>query len=199
MGAAPARREGADMLRSASLETLTDAQLVHRIREGDDRAYEAVVARYREKLLGFAAKLAGGSHADAEDIVQDAVIRALPALRAGDRPMVLKPWLYMIVRNRAYDLHRASRGRHGEDAERLTLVPASAASDPVDRAIAREELDRVVAEIGRLPERQRLALVRRELGGATHRELADELATTVAGTKSLLVRARSTLSEAVAA
>ncbi len=193
------RRDGAAMLRSASLDTLTDAQLVLRVRAGDDRAFEAIVARYREPLLGFAAKLAGGSHADAEDIVQDAVIRALPALRASDRPMVLKPWLYMIVRNRAYDLHRAGRGHRTDDDERLTLVPADAASDPVDRAIARERLDRVVAEIGRLPERQRLALVRRELGGATHRELADELATTVAGTKSLLVRARSTLGQAIAA
>jgi len=199
MGARPAPREGRAMLRSASLQTLTDAQLVARVRAGDDRAFEAVVARFGEPLVGFAARLAGGSHADAEDVVQDAVIRALPALRASDRPMLLKPWLYMIVRNRAYDLHRAARGRPTEDGHRLSLVPAPAAADPVDRAIAREELDRVVGEIGRLPERQRLALVRRELGGATHRELADELSTTVAGTKSLLVRARSALSEAVAA
>jgi RNA polymerase sigma factor (sigma-70 family) len=131
--------------------------------------------------------------------VQDALIRALPALRASDRPMVLRPWLYMIVRNRAFDLHRATRARPTDDDARLQLVPAPAASDPAQRAVAREELDRVVAGIGRLPERQRRALVQRELGGATHRELADELATTVAGTKSLLVRARTTLAHALAA
>ncbi len=175
----------------------TDGQLVARVRAGSDDAYAEVVRRYREPLLGFAARLAGGSHADAEDIVQDAFIRALPALRASDRPMALRPWLYMIVRNRAFDLARGRRPAEGDD--RLSLVAAPAHTDPAAGALAREELDRVVAEIGRLPDRQRLALVRRELGGASHRELADELGTSIGATKSLLVRARTTLSEAVAA
>jgi RNA polymerase sigma factor (sigma-70 family) len=197
MGGAARRGESACMHRTGPAPT--DEQLVVRVRAGDDAAYETIVIRYRERLLGFAARLAGGSHADAEDIVQDALIRALPALRTGDRPMALRPWLYMIVRNRAFDLHRAGRGRQTDDDARLMLVPAPGPADPADRAVAREELDRVVAEIGRLPDRQRVALVRRELGGATHRELAAELSTTVAGTKSLLVRARTTLTEAVAA
>ena len=175
----------------------TDEQLVALVRAGSDDAYAAIVRRYREPLLGFAARLVGGSHADAEDVVQDAFIRALPALRAGDRPMALRPWLYMIVRNRAFDLHRGARPTEGD--ERLSLVAAPAHSDPAAGAEAREELDRVVAEIGRLPERQRLALVRRELAGASHRELADELGTSIGATKSLLVRARTSLSEAVAA
>jgi DNA-directed RNA polymerase specialized sigma24 family protein len=72
-------------------------------------------------------------------------------------------------------------------------------ADPARRAIERERFHSVVAEIGRLPERQRLALVMRELDGATHVEMADRLATSIPATKSLLVRARATLSEAVAA
>ena len=175
----------------------TDERLVARVRAGDDRAYALVVARYRDPLLGFAARLLGGSHADAEDVVQDALIRALPALRASDRPMVLRPWLYMIVRNRAFD-HLRGR-RPCDDDGGLALVAAPDHADPAASAVAREELDRVVAEIGRLPERQRLALVRRELAGASHRELAGELGTSVGATKSLLVRARTTLAQAVAA
>jgi RNA polymerase sigma-70 factor (ECF subfamily) len=177
--------------------TPSDDQLVARVRAGSDDAYGAIVRRYHEPLLGFAARLAGGSHADAEDIVQDAFIRALPSLRASDRPMALRPWLYMIVRNRAFDHIRGRRPADGD--ERLSLVPAPAHADPAAGALAREELGEVVAGIGRLPERQRLALVRRELGGASHRELADELGTSVGATKSLLVRARTALSEAVAA
>ena len=175
----------------------TDARLVDRVRAGSDDAFAQIVARYREPLTGFAARLLGGRHADAEDVVQDAFIRALPALRASDRPMVLRPWLYMIVRNRAFDLRRAQRPT--DPSERLALVPAPDRADPAVDAAARAELALVVAELGRLPERQRLALVRRELGGVTHRELAEELGTTVAATKSLLVRARHALEDAMAA
>ena len=72
-------------------------------------------------------------------------------------------------------------------------------ADPALRAAERALLAEVVAEIGRLPERQRLALVMRELDGATHAQMADTLGTTIPGTKSLLVRARTTLHGAVAA
>jgi RNA polymerase sigma-70 factor (ECF subfamily) len=178
-------------------DSTPDAELVAQIRAGSDAAYAIVVARYREPLVGFAAKLLGGAHADAEDVVQDAFIRGLRGLRASDRPMALRPWLYMIVRNRAFDHLRAQR--RTEEPERLALVPAPPQTEPAAAAEANEELARVVAEIGRLPERQRLALVRRELGGESHRELSAELGTTVQGTKSLLVRARANLAEAVAA
>jgi RNA polymerase sigma-70 factor (ECF subfamily) len=178
-------------------DTATDDRLVARVRAGSDDAYTAIVIRYREPLTGFAAKLLGHNQADAEDVVQDAFIRALPALRASDRPMALRPWLYMIVRNRAFDHLRGQR--RTEEPDRLALVAAPGHSDPATSLAAREELDQIVAEIGRLPERQRLALVRRELGGATHRELAGELGTSVAATKSLLVRARTSLAHAMAA
>jgi RNA polymerase sigma factor (sigma-70 family) len=167
----------------------TDPQLVDRVRAGDDAAYETIVARYREPLTGFAAKLLGGSYADADDVVQDAFIRALPALRATDRPMALRPWLYMIVRNRAFDQRRSANARRTESDERLQLV-ALADSDPADRAVAREELDEVVANIAALPERQRLALVGRELEGRRLGDVAAELGTSVPATKSLLWRAR---------
>lgn len=176
----------------------SDERLVARVRAGSDAAFATIVTRYREPLLGFAARLLGGSHADAEDVVQDAFIRALRGLRASDRPMVLRPWLYMIVRNRAYDHIRAARPADGAD-ERLQLVAAPEHADPFVSAAAREELDRVVAEIGRLPDRQRLALVQREMCGASHRELSDRLGTSIPATKSLLVRARTSLAEAVAA
>ena len=178
--------------------TLTDEQLVARVRRGDDDAFARIVARYREPLLGFAARLLGGSHADADDVVQDAFIRAHRALRATDGPMALRSWLYMIVRNRAFDHHRASAARRTETEERLTLV-AQPDADPADRAVAREAFGAVVASIARLPERQRLALVGRELDGASHLELASELETTVPGVKSLLVRSRQSVAAAVAA
>jgi RNA polymerase sigma factor (sigma-70 family) len=181
------------------LDTLGDERLVGRVRAGDDDAYAAIVRRYRPALVAFAARLLGDGADEAEDVVQDALVRALPALRAGDRPMAVRPWLYMIVRNRAFDHLRtpASRNR-GDEADRLALV-SHPHGDPAERAIEREELAQVVAEIRRLPPRQRLALVGRELSGTSHADIAAELHTSVSATKSLILRARVTVTEAVAA
>lgn len=178
--------------------TPTDAQLTSRVRAGDDAAFAQIVDRYREPLLGFAARLLGGSYADADDVVQDAFIRAHRALKATNDPMALRSWLYMIVRNRAYDCHRAAASRRTDSEERLALV-AVPDGDPAERAIARETFDGVVATIAALPERQRLALVGRELNGDSHVELAAALETTIPGVKSLLVRSRQSVAAAVAA
>jgi RNA polymerase sigma factor (sigma-70 family) len=132
---------------------------------------------------------------DAEDVVQDALIRAYRGLRVTDRPMALRPWLYMIVRNRALDELRAPQRADAYDDELgMRAVPDA---DPAQRAVERDEMRQIVAEIARLPERQRIALVMREFDGATHAETARALDTTVPATKSLIVRARSNLQAAV--
>ena len=180
---------------------MTDERLVERVRAGDDAAFEAIVRRHRGVLHGFATKLMGGSRADADDVVQEALVRALAGLRAADRPIALGPWLFVIVRNRAIDHLRAPVRRHTEGDERLAMLPGSdrVSGDPADRAVAGEELAEVVHAIGALPERQRLALVSRELGGSSHVEIAAGLGTTVAGAKSLILRARSAVAETLAA
>ncbi len=176
----------------------SDAVLVARVRQGDDEAFEAIVRRHREPLGRYAARLMGGSAADADDVVQEALLRALAGLRATDRPMALRPWLFMIVRNRALDHLRAPARRRNDGDARLALAPALGA-DPEERAAARATFDAVVAAVAALPARQRLALVERELGGSSHVELAERLGTTVPGAKSLLVRARRATAEALAA
>jgi RNA polymerase sigma factor (sigma-70 family) len=140
--------------------------------------------------------LAGSGH-EADDIVQDTFIRAYRGLRVTDRPMTLRPWLYMIARNRALDeLRTPQRAVSYDDAIGLAAVPAA---DPARRFAERDEIRRLVAEIGRLPERQRMALVLREFDGRTHAETARALHTTVPATKSLIIRARSNLGAAVQA
>src|SRR5437763_3219829 len=146
----------------ALLHQLPDERLVALVRSGRDDAFAAIHDRYRERLLAFARRLLKGSGHDAEDIVQDAFIRALHGLRATDAEMHLRPWLYMIVRNRAMDELRKPARIAAELDDVVHLHPADDA-DPALRAIERELLGDVVAEIGRLPERQRLALVMREL------------------------------------
>jgi RNA polymerase sigma factor (sigma-70 family) len=174
---------------------LTDDQLVARFRDGDDAAFSEIHSRYRAALTAFARRMLHGSGHDAEDVVQDAFMRAYRGLRATDRAMALRPWLYMIVRNRAFDELRAPQRTVGYDDE--TVMRAAPESDPACGFAVRDEMRQIVAEIGRLPERQRIALVMREFDGRSHVDTARALRTTVPATKSLIVRARSNLQTAL--
>jgi RNA polymerase sigma factor (sigma-70 family) len=179
------------------LATLSDEELVARFRRGDDAPFDEIHRRYHGALLAFARRMLNASGRDAEDVVQDALFRAYRALRATDRPMTLRPWLYMIVRNRALDELRApQRAGSFDDEFALNAVPTADAAQCVE---LRDEMRQLVAEIARLPERQRLALVMREFDGRSHVETADRLHTTVPATKSLIIRARSNLHAAVSA
>jgi RNA polymerase sigma factor (sigma-70 family) len=182
---------------AAPLISLSDDDLVARFRAGDEAAFTEIHRRFRSPLIAFARRMLHGSGHDAEDVVQDTFIRAYRGLRLTDRPMALRPWLYMIVRNRALDaLRTPQRSDCYDDATRLVAVPDS---DPARCVAGRDEIRQLVAEIARLPERQRMALVLREFDGRTHAETARALHTTVPATKSLIIRARSNLGAAVQA
>ena len=177
------------------LPTLSDDDLVTHFRNGHDAAFEEIHRRYRAQLIGFARRILSATGHDADDVVQDAFIRAYRGLRVTDGPMALRPWLYMIVRNRALDQLRSpqSAGAYDDEAA-LAAVPTADAAQCFEQ---RDDMRRLVAEIARLPERQRMALVMREFDGCSHVETARRLQTTVPATKSLIIRARSNLGAAV--
>ena len=183
---------------AAPPKTLTDEQLVARFRCGDDDAFAEIHRRYRPALTAFATNMLRASGHDADDVVQDALIRAFRGLRATAGPMALRAWLYMIVRNRALDELRSCQGSPLEYDEAQTARPDRHA-DPAQRVGDQDELRRIVEQIGRLPRRQRMALVLRELDGCTHAQTARAMQTTVPGTKSLLMRARTNLTTALRA
>lgn len=176
------------------LTTLSDDDLVTRFRGGDDAPFDEIHRRYRAPLIAFARRMLSGTGHDDDDIVQDAFIRAYRGLRVTDRAMTLRPWLYMIVRNRALDELRSPRRAGAFDIESERAVPTADAAQCVEQ---RDEMRQLVAEIARLPERQRMALVMREFDGCSHVETARRLRTTVPATKSLIIRARSNLGAAV--
>jgi RNA polymerase sigma factor (sigma-70 family) len=176
------------------LQRLTDDQLVALFRTGNDAAFSEIHRRFHTALIAFARRMLRGSGHDPEDVVQDAFIRAYRGLRVTDRPMALRPWLYMIVRNRALDELRGPQRSEAYDDE-IRMAPVTDA-DPAHCFAQRVEMRELVAEIGRLPERQRMALVMREFDGRSHAETARALHTTVPATKSLIIRARSNLEAA---
>src|SRR3954451_14677050 len=116
------------LLHPTAYQAASDEQLVDLVRSGDDRAFTAIHDRYEARLHGYARQLLGGAHHDAEEVVQDAFVRALRALRADRREMALKAWLYTIVRNRALDALR--RPVRTTDLEPHALTLCDETGDP---------------------------------------------------------------------
>lgn len=175
------------------LGAMADDTLVGLVAAGSDDAFAALDARYRRRLVRFAQGFVPGGTADAEDVVQDAMVRAVRALRNGSRPDAVGAWLHRITRNCALDL-TASRRRHPvvELADHAH-PPAEDAQAAVERTLGVRGL---VADVSQLPVTQRSALVLRELEGRSYADIADQLDTTVPAVKSLLVRARQGLKRA---
>src|SRR4051812_44327214 len=162
---------------------------------GYDEAFQAIHDRYRQRLFAYARQMLGGSRSDAEDVMQDVFLRAYHALRADGRPLTLRAWLYRVAHNRCIDQVRRPTPA-AADIFDLNRAPHE---DPPQAAERREDLRRLVADVRRLPEQQRSALLMREMEGLTYNELAGALNVTVPAVKSLLVRARIGLVEAVEA
>jgi RNA polymerase sigma factor (sigma-70 family) len=195
---APATSSGRRIAAGPLLRLRSDEQLVRLFRAGSDEAFRVIHDRYRTRLFAYARQMLGGSRADAEDVLQDVFVRAYGALRANDRDVSLRAWLYRIAHNRCIDELRRPAAAVGAPSEVLELVQAPA-SDPMDAVERRESLRRLVEDVQRLPEQQRSALLMRELSGMAYADLAAALDVTVPAIKSLLVRARIGLAQATEA
>ena len=181
---------GAPLLRLRS-----DDQLVQLFRAGHDEAFRVIHDRYRQRLFAYTRQMLPGSRQDAEDALQDVFVRAYAGLRINDRQLALRAWLYRVAHNRCVDELR----RPLPPAPELIELVRAPVHDPIARAEQRESLRRLIADVRRLPEQQRSALLMRELSGMSYTELADALGTSIPAVKSLLVRARVGLAQAAEA
>jgi RNA polymerase sigma factor (sigma-70 family) len=177
------------------LRLRSDEQLVALFRAGNDAAFSVIHDRYRQRLFAYARQMLGGSRQDAEDALQDVFMRAYSSLRSNDRPLSLRAWLYRVAHNRCIDQLR----KPAPPAADLFDTSRKPLHDPMDEAERREDLRRLIADVRRLPEQQRSALLMREIDGLSYAELGDALGISLQAVKSLLVRARIGLVEAVEA
>ena len=178
---------------TALLRLRSDEQLVALFRAGSDDAFGVLHDRYRQRLFAYVRQmLSGHSRQDAEDVLQDVFVRAFGALRGDSRAVNVRAWLYRVAHNRCIDHLR----RPHPPAAEIFEMSRKPLLDPVDEAQRREDLKRLVEDVGRLPEQQRSALLMREIDGLSYADLAGALDVTVPAVKSLLVRARVGLVEA---
>ena len=170
-----------------------DAQLARRVSAGDSAAFAILYERHRGALVRYAGSLLRRSEHDAEDVVQDVLVRAHDALRAGDVPDELRPWLYRLTRNRAIDEVRRKRwGDEALDGER-TFFSADAREEPEVALRRKESMRRLVEDLAGLPVRQREALLARELDGLGPEQVATQLGVSIAAAQKLAIRARENL------
>jgi RNA polymerase sigma factor (sigma-70 family) len=178
------------------LRLRSDDQLVALFRQGDEDAFQVIHERYRQRLFAYARQMLSGSRTDAEDALQDVFLRAYGALRADDRPVTLRAWLYKVAHNRCIDQLRRPMPAV---VDLFDITRGPSLQDPLEQAERREDLRRLVSDVRRLPEQQRSALLMREMEGLTYKELSEALVVSVPAVKSLLVRARIGLVEAIEA
>jgi RNA polymerase sigma factor (sigma-70 family) len=178
------------------LRLRSDEQLLALFRAGSDEAFGVLHDRYRQRLFAYVRQmLSSCSRQDAEDVLQDVFVRAYGALRGDEREVNVRAWLYRVAHNRCVDHLR----RPTPPAADVFQVSRKPLHDPIEEAQRREDLRRLVQDVGRLPEQQRSALLMREIDGMSYADLAVALEVTVPAVKSLLVRARMGLVEAIEA
>jgi RNA polymerase sigma factor (sigma-70 family) len=166
-----------------------ERRLVRRAARGDSDAFAAIFRRYQQDLYRYCVTILGDPQ-DAQDALQNTMVKALAALPGERRQIELKPWLYRVAHNESVELRRRGRPSEplGEDA------PALGASVE-QRAADRRRLRDLLADIGELPERQRGALVMRELAGLDFEEIGAALDTSPAAARQVLYEARRGLQQ----
>jgi RNA polymerase sigma factor (sigma-70 family) len=166
---------------------LSDERLVRRAAGGEERAFAAIFDRYHQPLYRYCLAIVGDSQ-DAQDALQNTMLKVLRALPGEGREIKLKPWLYRIAHNESIDLLRRRRDTRELGAELVAPGPS-----PAEELSLRERLRRLLADLDELPERQRGVLVMRELAGLDFDGIAGALGTSPAVARQTLYEARLSL------
>ena len=200
---------------------MTDADTLRAAQAGDEAAFERLIADHRRELQAHCYRMLGSVH-DADDALQDALLRAWRALGRFEGRSSLRSWLYRIATNTCLDLiarrqkrvlpidHGAAADPHADPGEpivesiwlepypdeRLGVEDGFAA--PEARYERREGVELAfIAALQHLPATQRAVLVLREVLGFSAAEVAETLDTTTASVNSALQRARAAVDERV--
>lgn len=172
-----------------------EAFLLARARGGDLAAFEEIVRRYQRRVYGVALRIVR-SHAAADDVAQDAFVRAWRSLDRFEVGRPFGPWVCRIAANLAVNHVRSPRAREDPlPGDRESA--ATPASDPLGSLLdaeAQEVLDRA---LGSLPPEQRAVFVLRTAEEMSYREIAEALGLSPGTVMSRLYRARERLARSL--
>jgi RNA polymerase sigma factor (sigma-70 family) len=165
----------------------SDELLVSRAKKGDRGAFEAIYQRYHQDLYRFCLMLVGNRQ-DAEEALQGTMVKLIRSLPGEQREIKLRPWIFRIARNESIDTLRSRRESVAIEPEELPQVTGVA-----ETVEAREQLRKLITDLSELPERQRVALLMRELAGLEFGEIGPALNTSAATARQTIYEARISL------
>src|SRR5512145_1734730 len=180
-----------------------DQQLVERVQRGDKRAFDLLVLKYQHKILGLIVRFVHDPQ-EAQDVAQEAFIKAYRALTNFRGDSAFYTWLYRIAVNTAKN-HLVARGRRppdtdvsAEDAEFFEGDHALKDLETPERALLRDEIEATVHRtIQQLPEDLRTALTLREFEGLSYEDIATAMQCPVGTVRSRIFRAREAIDKAL--
>jgi len=178
------------------------AELLEGVRRGDADAFEAVARMYAPRLFRFAIRLTGRRE-DAEDLVQETLVRALPALKRFEGRARLSTYLTRALsnlwknrlrarsRSRLVDWFRAPR--HGEEEGTREVLAVDSAPSPLERLEQKDRAAEVRRCVAQIEPHRRLTLLLREVEEHSYEEIAEMTGVPVGTVRSRLARAREDL------
>ena len=179
----------------------TDADVMLRVKAGDDSAFDYLVQKYRRPMVNFMYRMAHNAAA-AEDLAQEVFLRVYRSRAGYEASAKFTTWLYRIATNLAVNHARDTRHERPEnmasldepDQETGTTMDVADANPSAEQAILqRERLAAIRQRVQALPERQRMAVVMHKYQQMDYKQIADVLKLSESATKSLLFRAYETL------
>lgn len=181
----------------------SDQQLVERVKRGDKRAFDLLVLKYQYRVQALIGRYVR-DQSDAEDVAQDAFIKAYRALKNFRGDSQFYTWLYRIAVNTAKN-YLVAKGRRPpaddvdiEDAEYQGGGEILHDADSPEREVMRDELQEVVMKaINHLPDDLKAAITLRELEGLSYEEIAEVMQCPVGTVRSRIFRAREAVNEKI--
>jgi RNA polymerase sigma-70 factor (ECF subfamily) len=178
---------------------LLDEELVNRVQNGDKSAYDVLVIRYQHKIVQLVNRYVK-DHSEAQDVAQEAFIKAYRALGSFRGDSAFYTWLYRIAINTAKN-YLVSRTRRNSDyhvdvqeAEAVENAPQLQGLDTPERQVLGEEIAKTVqTAIENLPEEMRVAIMLREFDGLSYEEIAEAMDCPVGTVRSRIFRAREAI------
>jgi RNA polymerase sigma-70 factor (ECF subfamily) len=182
-------------------DSQTDADIMLRVKTGDQSAFEYLVQKYRRPMVSFMYRMARNSAA-AEDLAQEVFLRVYRSRETYEASAKFTTWLYRIATNLAVNHARDSRHERPEVQVSLdepdedtgtTLELPDASLNAEQQMVRRERMLAIRRKVEALPEQQRLAVIMHKYQQMDYKQIADVLKKSESATKSLLFRAYETL------
>ncbi len=182
-------------------ETELDQALVERVQAGDTRAFDLLVRKYQHKIVSVVTRYVS-DWSEAQDVAQEAFIRAYRAIGAFRGDSAFYTWIYRIAINTAKN-HLVSRGRRPpigdiaiEDAVQLDGASQLRDRATPERELLRQEIEQTVADtVEALPEELRTAITLREVDGLSYEEIAEAMNCPIGTVRSRIFRAREAIDQ----